>query len=176
MSTIPATAPQPWPENVRFAPVGESSLTVTPGPAELERHRVELTGYCYRMLGSAFEAEDAVQETMVRAWRAQDRFEGRSSLRTWLYRIATNVCLDQLNGRQRRARPMDLGPARPADAPLPEPIAGESWIEPMPDARVVASVGISGGDPADMVTSNETIRLAFIAALQHLPPRQRAVL
>jgi RNA polymerase sigma-70 factor (ECF subfamily) len=138
---------------------------------ELERHRVELTGYCYRMLGSAFEAEDAVQETMVRAWRSHDRFEGRSSLRTWLYRIATNVCLDLLAGRKRRARPVDMGPARPADGPLPEPVSGESWVEPMPDARVV-----SGGDPADAVASSDTIRLAFIAALQHLPPRQRAVL
>jgi RNA polymerase sigma-70 factor, ECF subfamily len=138
---------------------------------ELERHRVELTGYCYRMLGSAFEAEDAVQETMVRAWRSHDRFEGRSSLRTWLYRIATNVCLDLLAGRKRRARPVDMGPARPAGGPLPEPVAGESWVEPIPDARVV-----SGGDPADAVASSETIRLAFIAALQHLPPRQRAVL
>src|SRR6478736_5818793 len=113
---------------------------------QLEQHRRELTGYCYRMLGSAFEAEDAVQETMVRAWRSHDRFEGRSSLRTWLYRIATNVCLDMLAGRKRRARPVDMGPARPADAPLPEPVAGESWVEPMPDARVV-----SGGDPADAV-------------------------
>jgi RNA polymerase sigma-70 factor (ECF subfamily) len=143
---------------------------------QLERHRVELTGYCYRMLGSAFEAEDAVQETMVRAWRSYDRFEGRSSLRTWLYRIATNVCLDHLDGRQRRARPVDLGPARSADGPVPEPVAGESWVEPMPDARVFGIGSGSGGDPADSVASRESIRLAFIAALQYLPPRQRAVL
>jgi RNA polymerase sigma-70 factor (ECF subfamily) len=90
---------------------------------ELENHRVELTGYCYRMLGSAFEAEDAVQETLVRAWRGLDRFEGRSALRSWLYQIATNVCFDLLKGRQRRARPIDLGPASSADATLGPPLA-----------------------------------------------------
>ena len=129
---------------------------------ELELHRSELNGYCYRMLASPFEAEDAVQETFIRAWRGFDRFEGRASLRSWLYRIATNVCLDMLGGKERRVRPMDLGPAR-------EPIAENldtpevTWIEPIPD-------------PADAVVSRETIRLAFVAALQHLPPRQRAVL
>src|SRR5690348_8672929 len=140
--------------------------------AELEQYRKELTAYCYRMLASPFEAEDAVQETMVRAWRAYDRFEGRSALRSWLYRIATNVCFDMLNGRERRARPMDLGPARePVEsnlATLPE----ATWIQPVPDSLVVGDQG----DPAAAVEARETIRLAFVAALQHLPPRQRAVL
>jgi RNA polymerase sigma-70 factor (ECF subfamily) len=138
----------------------------------LEEHRVELTGYCYRMLGSSFEAEDAVQETLVRAWRAADRFEGRSSLRSWLYRIATNVCLDSLSAGKRRARPMDLSPASHADATLPSPTAESVWVEPVPDVRTVPSAG----DPADVVVARESIRLAFVAALQHLPPRQRAVL
>jgi RNA polymerase sigma-70 factor (ECF subfamily) len=139
---------------------------------DLERHRVELTGYCYRMLGSAFEAEDAVQETLVRAWRGLDRFEGRAALRSWLYRIATNVCLDMLNGRQRRARPMDLGPAKTADGPLGAPVPEATWIEPVPDSRVLPE----DGDPAEVAVARETVRLAFVAALQHLPPRQRAVL
>jgi RNA polymerase sigma-70 factor, ECF subfamily len=140
---------------------------------ELETHRRPLTGYCYRMLGSGFEAEDAVQETMIRAWRAHDSFEGRSSLRSWLYRIATNVCLDMLRGQQRRARPMDLGPSSPADIAFLGPSMPEyPWVLPVPDARVVAE----DGDPAEVAESRETIRLAFIAALQHLPARQRAVL
>jgi RNA polymerase sigma-70 factor (ECF subfamily) len=138
----------------------------------LEAHRTELTGYCYRMLGSPFEAEDAVQETMVRAWRGADGFEGRSSLRSWLYRIATNVCLDSLSAGRRRARPMDLSPASGADAVLPEPSPDADWVEPVPDARVLPS----GGDPADVVVARESVRLAFVAALQHLPPKQRAVL
>ena len=137
----------------------------------LEAHRAELTAYCYRMLGSPFEAEDAVQDTLVRAWRSLDRFEGRAALRSWLYRIATNVCLDMLNGRQRRARPMDLGPSRSPDGPIGEILPEVTWIEPVPDGRVVHD-----GDPADVAASRETIRLAFVAALQHLPPRQRAVL
>jgi RNA polymerase sigma-70 factor, ECF subfamily len=142
------------------------------GPEALEQYRVELTGYCYRMLGSAFEAEDAVQDTLVRAWRALDRFDGRSSLRTWLYRIATNVCFDMLDGRRRRARPMDLGPATDAGAALGEPLPEVTWIQPIPDARVSSE----NADPADAAVSRESIRLAFVAALQHLPPRQRAVL
>jgi RNA polymerase sigma-70 factor (ECF subfamily) len=146
------------------------------GPEDLERrleqHRVELTGYCYRMLGSSFEAEDAVQETMIRAWRGFDRFEGRSSLRSWLYRIATNVCFDMLDGRQRRARPVDLGPMSSADATLGPPLAETTWIEPVPDDRVVPDAG----DPAEVAVARETIRLAFVAALQHLPAQQRAVL
>jgi len=156
--------------------VQESSTPVAPATAELElrleQHRTELTAYCYRMLGSAFEAEDAVQDTMVRAWRSFDRFEGRASLRSWLYRIATNVCLDMLSGRQRRALPMDLGPSRePIESNL-NALPEVTWIEPMPDLRVVPT----DGDPAEVTVVRETIRLAFVAALQHLPPRQRAVL
>ncbi|HEX6263470.1 MAG TPA: sigma-70 family RNA polymerase sigma factor [Actinomycetota bacterium] len=138
----------------------------------LEQHRRELTAHCYRMLGSPFEAEDAVQETMLRAWRAFDRFEGRSSVRSWLYRIATNVCLDMLEGRGRRALPMDLGPAGSARMPLPEPLPEVTWVQPIPDGRAVASEG----DPAELAEQRDSIRLALVAALQHLPPRQRAVL
>jgi RNA polymerase sigma-70 factor (ECF subfamily) len=152
--------------------VQDRSLTATPAVADrLEQHRVELTGYCYRMLGSAFEAEDAVQETLLRAWRSFDRFEGRAALRSWLYRIATNVCLDMLTGRERRARPMDLGPAREPDAANLSTLPEATWIQPMPDGRVVPE-----GDPAEVAVARETIRLAFVAALQHLPPKQRAVL
>jgi len=150
-----------------------TSLTIAPSEleAQLEQHRSELTGYCYRMLGSPFEAEDAVQETLLRAWRGIARFEGRSSLRSWLYRIATNVCLDMLEGRARRARPMDLGPAK---APVVENLNAlpeVTWIEPIPDNLVT-----TGADPAELTVKRESIRLAFVAALQHLPPRQRAVL
>ena len=143
------------------------SVAQTTQFAELEQHRRELTAHCYRMLGSPFEAEDAVQETLLRAWKSLDRFEGRSSLRSWLYRIATNVCLDQLEGKERRARPMDLGPA---GEPLIENLHTPEvpWLQPVPDSLVA--------DPAEAVASRETIRLAFVAALQHLPPRQRAVL
>jgi RNA polymerase sigma-70 factor (ECF subfamily) len=139
---------------------------------QLEAHRVELTAYCYRMLGSAFEAEDAVQETFLRAWRGLDRFEGRAALRSWLYRIATNVCLDMVSARQRRARPIDLGPAMSADSGLGPPLPETAWLEPVPDARVLPSAS----DPAEVAVARESIRLAFVAALQHLPPRQRAVL
>ncbi|BCY11655.1 DNA-directed RNA polymerase sigma-70 factor [Actinoplanes sp. L3-i22] len=140
---------------------------------QLEAFRPELTGHCYRMLGSAFEAEDAVQETMVRAWKGLDRFEGRSALRSWLYRIATNVCLTMLTSAQLRVRPMDLGPAGSGHATDPgEPRPEQIWVGPVPDARVLAAVA----DPADVVAGRESIRLAFIAALQHLPPQQRAVL
>ena len=139
----------------------------------LEQFRVELTGYCYRMLGSAFEAEDAVQETLVRAWRHLDRFDqDRAPLRSWLYTIATNVCLDMLHSAQRRARAMDLGPSSFAGASLGVPLPESAWVWPIPDGRVLPA----GGDPAELAVQRETIRLAFVAALQHLPPRQRAVL
>jgi len=145
----------------------QESAAAPPASAEiegqLEQHRKELTGYCYRMLASPFEAEDAVQETLIRAWRGLDRFEGRAALRSWLYRIATNVCLDMLEGRRRRALPMDLGPARePIEANLAV-LPEVTWIQPVPD-------------PAIEAESRETVRLAFVAALQHLPPRQRAAL
>jgi RNA polymerase sigma-70 factor (ECF subfamily) len=151
--------------------MGESSLATPPTAADLETYRRELTGYCYRMLGSSFEAEDAVQETMVRAWRGLDRFEGRAALRSWLYRIATNVCVDMLNGRERRARPMDLGPSREPVAENLNTLPEVTWIEPVPDGSVLPE-----GDPADVAVARETIKLAFVAALQHLPARQRAVL
>ena len=157
---------------------GRGASTATRGSEEdlqdlLEQHRVELTAYAYRMLGSAFEAEDAVQETLLRAWKGFEGFEGRAALRSWLYRIATNVCLDMLSGRGRRARPMDMGPAGVADERLlGEPLPEVTWIEPIPDGRALPV----GGDPAEVAESRETIRLAFVAALQHLPARQRAVL
>jgi len=147
--------------------VQESSVTAKPAAAELEvqleQYRRELIAYCYRMLASPFEAEDAVQETFLRAWRSYDRFEGRAALRSWLYRIATNVCLDMLNGRERRATPMDLGPAREPIIENLNTLPEVTWIQPIPD-------------PAEEAVARETIRLAFVAALQHLPPRQRAVL
>ncbi len=139
---------------------------------QLEPFRRELTAYCYRMLGSGFEAEDATQETMVRAWRGLDKFEGRSALRSWLYRIATNVCLDMLQGPQRRARPMDLGPALSSDTALAPGLGDSHWVMPVPDAWVLPV----DSDPAELTATRESIRLAFVAALQHLPPRQRAVL
>lgn len=139
---------------------------------DFEAHRRELTGYCYRMLGSGFEAEDAVQETMMRAWRGIDRFEGRSALRSWLYRIATNVCLDMVAGPQRRARPMDLGPSSTADSALGPGLPETTWVQPVQDSRIIPA----DGDPAAVAEARESIRLAFVAALQHLPPRQRAVL
>jgi RNA polymerase sigma-70 factor, ECF subfamily len=139
---------------------------------DLERYRGELTGYCYRMLGSAFDADDAVQECMVRAWQAADRFEGRSSVRSWLYRIATNVCLDLLRSRQRRALPMDLSSPVPSSTPPAEILSDHVWIEPVADRDVMPL----GADPAEQAVVRDTVRLAFVAALQLLPPRQRAVL
>ncbi|MFC8917511.1 sigma-70 family RNA polymerase sigma factor [Streptomyces sp. WAC05374] len=140
--------------------------------ASLEQYRTELTGYCYRMLGSAFEAEDAVQDTMVRAWRSFEKFEGRSSVRSWLYRIATNVCLDALNAGNKRARPMDLTAPTPVARAQLNSRPEVTWLEPVPDGRVLPSVA----DPAEAAVAKETVRLAFVAALQHLPPKQRAVL
>jgi RNA polymerase sigma-70 factor (ECF subfamily) len=139
--------------------------------SDFDQYRPELTAYCYRMLASPFEAEDAVQETFLRAWRGLERFQGRSAIKTWLHRIATNVCLDMLRTRQHRARPMDLGPARePVESNL-KILPEVTWIEPIPDSLVAAEP-----DPAETAVSRETVRLAFVAALQHLPPRQRAVL
>ena len=138
---------------------------------ELELHRAALTGHCYRMLGSAFDAEDAVQESMVRAWKALDRFDGRASLKTWLYRIATNVCLDALSSRARRARPIEEGPMGTVDDEL-ETRPRTHWLEPMPDARFLPS----DADPFETVALRQSTRLAFVAALQHLPSRQRAAL
>jgi len=129
---------------------------------QLEQYRTELTAYCYRMLASAFEAEDAVQETMVRAWRNIDRFEGRSALRSWLYRIATNVCLDMLPAPQRRARPMDLGPVGSANAPLADTLPEATWLTPVPDGRVLPE-----GDPAEVAAARETVP-HDTAALQSL--------
>ncbi|HEY7016657.1 MAG TPA: sigma-70 family RNA polymerase sigma factor [Streptosporangiaceae bacterium] len=154
-----------------------TSRTATAGSSEiraedLEQYRRELTGYCYRMLGSVFDADDAVQESMMRAWRGMEGFEGRSAMRSWLYRIATNVCLDMLRSRQRRARPMDMGPAWTTEtftgAQLPE----AAWVQPIPDDRLLPE----SGDPAEVAAAKESVRLAFITALQFLPARQRAVL
>lgn len=146
----------------------QSTVDTTRAFGELEQHRAELTAYCYRMLGSPFDAEDAVQDAFVRAWRARERFEGRAAMKSWLYRIATNVCIDMLNSKERRIRPMDLGPAQ-------EPVASNlherpeaTWLEPIP-MRMVQ-------DPAEVAVERESIRLAFVAALQHLPAKQRAAL
>jgi RNA polymerase sigma-70 factor (ECF subfamily) len=149
----------------------KTTLPVERQFGELEPYRSELTAYCYRMLGSPFDAEDAVQDAFVRAWRARDRFEGRAAMRSWLYRIATNVCLDLIKGRDRRIRPMDLGPAvEPIESNLNARSAKE-WIEPIPENLIAPE-----RDPADLAVERESIRLAFVAALQHLPARQRAVL
>ncbi len=140
---------------------------------DLEAHRRELTGYCYRMLGSAFDAEDAVQDTMIHAMRAAEGFQRRSTVRSWLYRIATNVCLDMLRGRSRRAIPVELGPARrPVAASLVGVLSDESWVSPIADVRVLPVEA----DPAEFTVLRESVRLAFVAALQHLPPKQRAAL
>src|SRR5262249_4227221 len=154
----------PRAEGPSMAVVERSPLTAPPDAGDLEQHRRELTAYCYRMLGSPFEAEDAVQDTVLRAWRSLDRFEGRAALRSWLYRIATNVCLDMLKSRERRARPMDLGPSWVPDGPIGDTRPEATWIEPVPDRLVVPD-----GDPAAVAMSRETIRLAFVAALHHLP-------
>lgn len=140
--------------------------------AEAEKFRVELTGYVYRMLGSGADAEDAVQETLNRAWLHASRFDaGRGSLRMWLYRIATTVCLDMLRSARRRARAVDLGPAVEAGASLGVPLPERAWVRPVADARVLPECD----DPADRAVRRESVRLAYVAALQRLSPRQRAV-
>jgi len=138
---------------------------------ELEAHRNALTGHCYRMLGSVVDADDAVQETMVRAWKSLERFDGRSSLKTWLYRIATNVCLDALSDRSRRERPIEMGPDGTIEDTL-ETRPRAHWLEPIPDARAIPA----DADPAERAAMRQSIRLAFVAALQHLPPKQRTAL
>jgi RNA polymerase sigma-70 factor (ECF subfamily) len=152
--------------------MSDSTVTTADLDVRLEKHRVELTGYCYRMLGSSFEAEDAVQDTLVRAWRSYDKFEGRSSMRSWLYRIATNVCLDMLTAGNKRARPMDLTDSTPLAQAALTPRPDNTWLEPMPDNRVLPTPS----DPAEAAVAKESVRLAFMAALQQLPPKQRAVL
>ncbi|MBL7501529.1 sigma-70 family RNA polymerase sigma factor [Frankia sp. CNm7] len=158
---------------------GTSVVTRADLEDQLAGYRSELTGYCYRMLGSPFEAEDAVQETMIRAWRNLEKFEGRASLRTWLYRIATNVCSDLAAGRARRARPIDLtGPSEPAETLRP-PLPEATWVVPSPDGSAPPGGAVGGGgaaDPADVVAARDSVRLALIVALQRLAPRQRAVL
>jgi RNA polymerase sigma-70 factor (ECF subfamily) len=144
---------------------------MSPPPADLEIHRAALTGHCYRMLGSAVDADDAVQDTMMRALRALDQFDGRASLKTWLYRIATNVCLDALGDRKRRARPLEEGPMGSCDAHL-ETRPREHWLEPVSDARAIPV----DATPAEKTELRQSIRLAFVAALQHLPAKQRAAL
>src|SRR5437870_10855131 len=150
--------------------MAQATLSGAHAFGELDTYRAELTAYCYRMLGSPFDAEDAEQDAFVRAWRSRDRFEGRAAMRSWLYRIATNVCRDMLKGKVRRARPMDLGPScEPIETNLHIPEI--PWLEPIPLHLVAPE-----RDPADVAVANESIRLAFVAALQHLPARQRAVL
>src|SRR5205807_8478189 len=169
--TVTSLRPGPDPKLIGRLPRVTTAASTADLERQLEEYRRELTGYCYRMLGSAFDAEDAVQETMVRAWRNLDRFEGRSALKSWLYRIATNVCLDMLGSKERRARPLELGPPGTADSPLTT-LPETAWLEPIPDGRVLPS----DGDPAELAEQRETLRLAFVAALQHLPSQQRAVL
>lgn len=144
----------------------------TPIEAELESYRRALTGYCYRMIGSGSEAEDAVQETMVRAWKAADKLHDRGAMKAWLFRIANNVCLDMLGSAQRRATPMDMGPSSSADSPLGDQLVESAWVRPIADAKVLEPTA----DPAEVAAEKETLRLAFVAALQHLPAKQRAVL
>jgi RNA polymerase sigma-70 factor, ECF subfamily len=157
----------------RLSPMGTDQSTLSSDVEQaIDAHRRELTGYCYRMLGSGFEAEDAVQETMVRAWRNIEGFEGRSSLRSWLYRIAHNVCMDMLRGPQRRARPMDLGPSSTVATAQLVTKPEHTWLQPVAEGKVIDAAG----DPAEVAAARESVRMAFVAALQHLPPRQRSVL
>jgi RNA polymerase sigma-70 factor, ECF subfamily len=141
---------------------------------QLEPHRRELHAHCYRMLGSVQDAEDAVQETLLRAWRGLEQFEGRSSLRSWLYTIATNVCLRMIERRPARVLPIDYGPPSDPHTPLGPPLVESTWIDPYPDAQLGLEDGRAG--PAARYEQREAVELAFIAALQHLSPRQRAAL
>lgn len=152
-------------------PMGPAASSATIDQ-DLERLRPALNGYCYRMLGSGFEAEDATQETLMRAWRRSDTLAEPAALKSWLFRIATNVCLDQIEGRERRARPVDLSGQGEADSPLGAPLPESSWILPIADSQVVDPAA----DPAAQAAERESLRLAFVAALQHLPARQRVVL
>ena len=149
-----------------------SATRPQPFEQDLEGLRPALTGYCYRMLGSGFEAEDATQETMIRAWRRSDTLEDRAALKSWLFRIATNVCLDQIDSRKRRARPVDLADAGSAETPVGAPLPETTWVLPIADGQVVDPEA----DPARRMADAESLRLAFVAALQHLPARQRVVL
>jgi len=175
MANRPSSPPsswRSWTEAVaRIGAVGETAVSTAADLGELEQYRAQLTSYCYRMLGSPFDAEDAVQDALVRAWRSRDRFEGRSALRSWLYRIATNVCIDMIKSKQRRIRPQELGPAQ-------EPVESNlnwkpdvAWLEPIPVQLIAPDP-----DPADVAVEKESVRLALVAALQHLPAKQRAVL
>ncbi len=151
-------------------------MAVTPAQATFERDleslRPALAGYCYRMLGSGFEAEDATQEAMVRAWRGADSLKEPAAMKAWLFRIATNVCFDQIESRKRRARPVDLGGAGSAETPVGAPLPELTWILPLADSQVLDPAA----DPAARISEREALRLAFVAALQHLPARQRVVL
>src|SRR5688572_28565805 len=163
----PRSRSEPYPRHVQqtsLKPEGDLGRL-------LDEHRTDLTAYCYRLLASPFEAEDAVQEPMLLAWKAYGRFDGRASLRTWLHRIATNVCLDILRAKQHRARPMDLGPAREPVVANLNTLPELTWIEPIPDKLVAHDA-----DPEASAVAKESVRLAFVAALQHLPPKQRATL
>src|SRR5213082_1362992 len=142
--------------------------------ALLERYRGELHAHCYRMLGSVHDAEDALQDALLRAWRGLARFEGRSSLRSWLYRIATNTCLDTIERRPKRVLPIDYGPPADPHEGIGEPLVESVWVEPYPDERLGLEDGFAA--PEARYEQRESIELAFIAALQHLPPNQRAVL
>src|SRR4051812_13610718 len=173
-SMVVSIAPRAAGETLRRVVYGEVVLRTadTPIEQELESYRRALTGYCYRMIGSGAEAEDAVQETMVRAWKSADKLEARGALKAWLFKIAGNVCLDMLQSAQRRAQPMDMGPSANADAPLGAMLADSAYVRPIADAKVLPETA----DPAELAAERETLRLAFVAALQHLPAKQRAVL
>lgn len=152
-------------------------MTTSPTDArvqELEQYRGELHAHCYRMLGSVHDAEDALQEAMLRAWKALPRFDGRSSLRTWMYKIATNTCLDSIAKRPKRVLPVDYGPASDPHTPPAEPLVESVWIEPYPDEILGVEDGYAA--PEARLEMREGIELAFVAALQHLPANQRAVL